>query len=203
MNDDIFEKISIYYDKLVATYGHDHKSCDYGQSASQYSKFSILSNCTNYSGKSILDIGCGFADFYDFLSAKYQNIDYHGVDLSASMISIAKKNHPNLHLEVRNVFENVPEKKYDVVTANGIFYLLGENAWELMCCFVNKMYDMSEEIVAFNSLSTWAENKEIGEFYANPERTLAFCKTISPWITLRHDYHSRDFSVFIYKNRNL
>lgn len=203
MNDNVFEKISTYYDELVTVYGHDPKSCDYGQSASQRSKFCVLSSCADYSGKSVLDIGCGFADYYDFLSAKYPHIDYHGVDLSVSMISMARKIHPNLHLEVRNVFENAPEKKYDIVTANGIFYLLGNNAWKLMCCFIQKMYDMSEEVVAFNSLSTWTKDKEIGEFYANPEKTLAFCKTISPWVALRHDYHSRDFSIFIYKNRNL
>jgi cyclopropane fatty-acyl-phospholipid synthase-like methyltransferase len=203
MSNNVFNKISTYYDKLIATHGHDPKSCDYGQSVSQIAKFNVLSSCIDYSGKSVLDIGCGFADYYDFLSAKYQHVNYHGVDISASMISQAKELHPKLHLEVRNVFENAPENKYDVVTANGIFYLLGENAWPLMCEFIKKMYDMSERVVAFNSLSTWTSDKESGEFYADPEKVLTFCRTISPWIAIRHDYHFRDFSVFIYRNKNL
>jgi cyclopropane fatty-acyl-phospholipid synthase-like methyltransferase len=202
MNNNVFNKISTYYDKLVAAYGHDPKSCDYGQSVSQIAKFNILSSCIDYSDKSVLDIGCGFADYYDFLSAKYQHVNYHGVDISVSMISKAKELHPNLQLEVRNVFENAPENKYDVVTANGVFYLLGENAWPLMCEFIKKMYDMSEQVVAFNTLSTWTSDKESSEFYADPEKVLAFCKTISSWVAIRHDYHSRDFSVFIYKNKN-
>ena len=62
---------------------------------------------------------------------------------------------------------------------------------------------MSNSVVAFNSLSSWANDKEKGEFYADPLEVLKFCKTLSPWVVLRHDYHSRDFTIFIYKERNV
>lgn len=194
--------ISNYYNNLVTKYGHSSKACDYGQAASQQIKFNVLGGCTDYSRKKVLDIGCGFADYYDFLSNKYEDVDYSGVDISEAMIKIAKKLHPDLNLEVRNVFEVPFERKFDVVSANGIFYLLGKEAWPIMCDFIKKMYDMSEQVVVFNTLSTWADDKVDGEFYADPELTIKFCKSISPWVTLRHDYHSRDFSVFIYKGRN-
>lgn len=194
-------RISNYYNKLVSEYGHDHKSCDYGQAASQLAKFNVLSGCTNYSGKSVLDIGCGFADYYDFLSKKFVDVDYSGVDISQAMITMARELHPNLDLEVRNVFEVPKKRKFDIVNANGIFYLLGKDAWPIMSEFIEKMYDMSTDVIAFNTLSTWAEDKVDGEFYADPVETLKFCKVLSPWVTLKHDYHSRDFSVFIYKKK--
>ena len=40
---------------------------------------------------------------------------------------------------------------------------------------------------------------EPGEFYADPVQTLSWCHTLSPFVVLRHDYHSRDFTVYVYK----
>lgn len=202
MNNDVFNRIGDYYNDLVGTYGHDPKSCDYGHAVSQQIKFNVLSNCTDYTNKSVLDIGCGFADYYDFLSSKYKNVDYHGVDLSSSMISEAQKLHPGLSLEVKNVFETMPDRKYDIVTANGIFYLLGNNAQHLMKDFVTRMFEMSNEVVAFNTLSTWANDQQKNEFYADPAEVLNFCCGLTKWVNIRHDYHDRDFSVFLYKNKN-
>jgi SAM-dependent methyltransferase len=203
MNKTPFNKISDYYNNLVEKYGHDPRSCDYGHTISQQNKFTVLSSCIDYSNKSVLDIGCGFADYADFLNKKYTQVEYHGVDISPAMIDEAKKMHPELSLEVRNVFEDTPQRTYDIVTANGIFYLLGEHAWGLMKEFITKMYALSNDVVAFNSLSSWTTDKEPGEFYADPIELLTFCRTLSAWVTIRHDYHQRDFTIFIYKQQHV
>lgn len=204
MNDkNIINEIGNYYNDLVTKFGHDPRSCDYGHVNSQKIKFEVLSQAISYDEKSILDIGCGFADYFDFLNEKFKNISYHGVDISAKMIDEAKKLHPDLKLELKNVFDTPPQKKYDIVTSNGIFYLLGQDSKSLMHEFIKKMYEMSEQLTVFNSLSTWATDKEDAEFYADPLETVAFCKTLSPWVTLRHDYHPRDFTIYIYRNRNI
>lgn len=199
----MINEIGNYYNGLVDKYGHDPKACDYGHANSQTIKFEVLSQAASYDSKSILDIGCGFADYYDFLSKKFRNINYHGVDISERMIDNAKKLHPGLKLELRNVFDNPPPEKYDIVTSNGIFYLLGQESKSLMYEFIEKMFNLSEQLIVFNSLSTWATDKEEKEFYADPMETVAFCKTLSPWVTLRHDYHPRDFTIYLYKNRNI
>ena len=72
-----------------------------------------------------------------------------------------------------------------------------------MKTFITKMFEACEELVVFNSLSSWATDKVEGEFYADPLATLLFCKTLSPWVTLRHDYHPRYFTIYIYKNKNI
>lgn len=199
----VINSISEYYNSLVEKYGYDSKSCDYGNSNSQFVKFKVLSEAFDYSNKRVLDIGCGFADFYNFLSLNFDNFDYYGVDISSKMIETAKLRHPKIEIELRNVFENPIEEKFDIVTSNGIFYLLGNDSKNLMQNFISKMFDMTEEIVAFNSLSTWAEDQLEGEFYADPLETLDFCKTLTKWVTLRHDYHHRDFTIYMYKNRNI
>jgi ubiquinone/menaquinone biosynthesis C-methylase UbiE len=206
-----YEQIAQYYDTLVNRYGHDPRACDYGHTVSQQIKFSVLSQVINETDKTLLDIGCGFADFSDFIFEKCPNIEYTGFDLSTEMIRCAKElhisltppNHHSIYLYQRNILENPPgDNSFDVVMSNGIFYLLGNNAFDIMKEIVCTMYKVSKRIVAFNTLSLWAPNKEENEFYADPLAVLSFCHTITPYVTLRHDYHQRDFTIFMYKGQN-
>lgn len=192
-------EIGDYYNNLISRYGHNPKSCDYGRETTQKLKFEILSSFRDHSNQSILDIGCGFADYYSFLNDRFEDVKYYGVDLSELMIEKAKELHPELNLELKNVFDEKINEKYDIVTANGIFYLLGENAKETMFDYIRKMYEMANKAVIFNSLSSFTENKDQNEFYADPTEIFTFCSKLSNRLAIRHDYHPRDFSIYIQK----
>jgi trans-aconitate methyltransferase len=137
MNNPSFENIANFYNERVRTFGHDPRACDYGRAESQQRKFAVLSRMTDYSQASVLDVGCGFADFADYLFKRYQGVEYHGLDLSQEMITKARLARPRLDLRVGNVLKLPQDESYDIITANGIFYLLGEDAESLMpknCC---------------------------------------------------------------------
>lgn len=199
MNSDRFERIGSYYDTLVNEFSHDPKACDYGSIDSQKIRFKVLTEVLHGNEKDILDIGCGFADFAGYLSKKYPHIKYTGYDLSSEMVNKARVLHPEVSIERHNIFEHQPITSFDVVTANGIFYLLGDNAFSIMKEIITIMYNTCKISVAFTSLSTWTENKEEGEFYADPLATVLFCRSLTPWVVLRHDYHLRDFTIYMYK----
>ena len=147
----------------------------------------------------VLDVGCGFADFANFLDTRYRDVRYTGVDVSRAMLDEAARLHPDKDIRRLNILNERPGR-FDLVTANGIFYLLGDGAEGLMRELIVAMFEAAVEGVAFNSLSAWAVDKEDGEFYADPLDTLAFCRTLTPRVVLRHDYHPRDFSVYLYKD---
>lgn len=190
--------VASYYDSLVKKYGHDPRACDYGRPESQLIKFNILYQGILTDGKTILDVGCGFADFYTFLEARTNSVKYTGIDISDQMINHARQIHPNLDIRKLNILKDDPGR-FDYIVANGIFYLLGRNAWTMMKQLVSRMYDLSEEGIAFNSLSIFSPEKETGEFYADPGKVMNYCLSSSKKVVLRHDYHERDFSVFMYK----
>jgi ubiquinone/menaquinone biosynthesis C-methylase UbiE len=199
MNNPSFENIANFYNERVRTFGHDPRACDYGRAESQQRKFAVLSRMTDYSQASVLDVGCGFADFADYLFKRYQGVEYHGLDLSQEMITKARLARPRLDLRVGNVLKLPQDESYDIITANGIFYLLGEDAESLMQKIVAEMFKRSRKGVVFNSLSSWASIHEKGEYYANPLAVVEWCRKFSPWITLRHDYLLHDFTVYISK----
>ena len=196
---DPFARIADYYDGLIRQYGHDPRACDYGRPESQSAKFRVLSEVMPLADTSLLDVGCGFADFAPYLQSRFPGLRYSGIDLCAAMVSEAHRNHPDLDLRVANIFDTSFDRNFDVVTANGIFYLLGERAWPMMQQIIERMYALAKSAVAFNSLSAWAKEKDAGEFYADPLLVVDFCRRLTPWVVLRHDYHPRDFTIYLYK----
>lgn len=194
-----FTAIGHYYDALVREHGHAPRACDYGRAESQRVKFDVLSDSAPLNGRHLLDVGCGFADFADYLRERNPPASYTGWDLCAGMVEQARRLHPELSIRQANVLTAKPERQFDVVMANGIFYLLGDEAWPLMQAIVRRMYALAGEAVVFNSLSSWATDQEPREFHADPAAVLDFCRTLTPLVALRHDYHPRDFTVVLRK----
>ncbi len=197
--DDPFGRISTYYEKLVSQYGHDPRACDYGRPESQAIKFKVLADISDLSHKKVLDVGCGFADFAGYLQRRYTGVSYTGIDITESMIRQARLLRPDLDLRVGNFATTAMEDAFDVVMANGIFYLMSGSAFATMKEIIRRMFELSRVAVAFNSLSSWTSDQEADEFYADPLATVEFCRTLTPRVTLRHDYHPRDFTVYLYK----
>jgi len=127
--------------------------------------------------------------------------EYVGIDISDAMVERARKLHPHSEILHGNFLFAEFSRSFDVVTANGIFYLLGTQAESLLQAIVRKMYALCNKTVAFNSLSAWAQDKQDGEYYADPLRSLEFCRSLSPWVSLRHDYHPRDFTIYLHKQK--
>ena len=204
MNADLpFPAIANFYDRRVAQYGHHPRACDYGNAESQQRKFHTLSSALDYTGRSVLDVGCGFADYADHLAKHYSGITYSGMDLSAAMVARARSIHPDLDLRVGNILDDgdTSGPHHDIVSANGIFYLLGNDAPALMRRLVTAMFARCRESVIFNSLSIWASMREPDEFYADPLTTLAWCRELTPWVTLHHDYLPHDFTIVLRRKR--
>lgn len=196
---DRFARISAFYDDLVERHGHVPRACDYGSPDSQRAKFKVLSEVADLAGMRALDVGCGFADFARYLRPRFSSVEYVGVDVSRRMIEEGRRLEPALDLRLGNIMDMAFTETFDLVTANGIFYLLGEDAPRLMHEMIQRMFALARVAVAFNSLSTWARDPEPQEFHADPLEVLAFCRELTPWCVLRHDYHPRDFTIYLYK----
>ena len=193
------EKTSSYYGELIERYGHDARACDYGRAESQQIKFEVMSQVMPLAKKTVLDVGCGFADFANYLQQEYGQVHYEGIDISAKMIEQAQQLHPELSLQVFDILKQDIGKTYDLVTANGIFYLIQDQPEQHMQHLISRMYALCNRAVAFNALSIWAPFHEDNEFYADPLKTVEFCKTLTPWVVLRHDYMQHDFTIYLYR----
>lgn len=193
------ERIAAYYDRLVAEHGYSVRARDASTPEGLAVRYRALSEVADLSNRRVLEVGCGFGDLGAYLTAKFPGVDYSGIDLSPAMIETGRRVHPSLRLQQADVLELDRGLTFDVVLAQGVFYLLGEKAQRKMQTLIRCMFERCRVAVAFCSISAWAESKDEGEFYPDPLDTLAYCRSVTPWVGLRHDYHPGDFTVYMYR----
>jgi SAM-dependent methyltransferase len=183
--------------QLVSTYGDGPRALDYENWADQQARFHVMAEALPLNGRRILDVGCGFADFADYLTVNYGPVSYEGVDLCEAVIAKARGRHPAMLLRVLDILEEDPGGPYDFVVANGIFDQLSEDAIGIVRALITRMFELSGRAVAFTARSAWAEPSVPQAFRADPLAMLAFCRTLTPRVTLRHDYQPGDFAIFM------
>ncbi len=122
---------------------------------------------------------------------------YTGIDLSPDMIRGARERRPDLDLREGDPFS--VDGQWDVVVANGVFYLLQEAPTETMHAIITRMFELCSHCCVFSSLSSWGPSPEEGEFCADPLETVEFCRTLTPWVKLDHAYLPHDFAVVLHR----
>jgi SAM-dependent methyltransferase len=199
MNTEDEQRIASYYDHLVDRYGYDPRAVDASSQEALQIRYRVISNVLDLAGKRVLEVGCGFGDLGAFLEGRYEDIVYCGIDISSRMIAEGRRIHPELDLREINVLELDLTESFDVVVAQGIFYLLGTEAEAKMHELITKMFALAKEAVAFTTTSSWSDRRATDEFYADPIRLVSFVRSLTRSIALRHDYHPGDFAMYLYK----
>jgi SAM-dependent methyltransferase len=193
------ERIAGYYDRLVDRYGHGPRAVDASSAQSLQVRYRALGEVTDLSGKDVLEVGCGLGDLGEFLRRAHEGVRYTGLDISPRMLEEGRRVHPDLDLQAGNVLDLEGTERFDVVLAQGIFYLLGDEAEVKMQALIEKMFALAREAVAFSTVSTWAPLRDPDEFQADPVRLLEWARTLTTSLVLRHDYHPGDVTMYLYK----
>lgn len=189
-----------HFGPLLNKHGNSHQSVNWGSQASQNLRFKTLLEPFLHEpdGTTLLDVGCGLGHLYSYIKEQNLNFEYHGIDAITAMIEKARENNPEIdsRFEVAELDKKEGEK-FDIVIASGIFYLACDES--RMQKEISRLFAMAKRGVAFNSLSSWASEKESHEFYADPASVINFCRTLTPLCILRHDYMPHDFTVQLFK----
>ncbi len=80
----------------------------------------------------VLDIGCAWGIHLPLFAGIGSKLHYEGMDISKSMISIAKKRWPEHKFSVADVTDKktLPKKKYDALWAAGILMHIPASEWQ-------------------------------------------------------------------------
>ncbi len=193
------QRIAAYYDRLVERYGYDPRGVDASSQASLDVRYRALSEVVDLSNRTVLEVGCGFGDLGAFICNRYAGVKYTGIDISPRVLERAKQIHPNLRFERISLQEFDDTQRFDVVVAQGIFYLLGDAAEEKAVALIKKMFALATVAVAFSTISAWSDRRDGGEYYADPANVLQQCSLLTRNVVLRHDYHPGDFCIYLYR----
>lgn len=199
MNDD--SKIAQFFDARADLHGDTPASLDWGSRRTQMLRFAVLAEIGQLEGSSILDVGCGLADFYAYLQTRGISVHYTGIDLSAKLVAIARNKFPSLDLRVANLLEE-EFGSFDYVFGSGIHYFKVEDNLGRSETLLRRMYELCRVGVATNLISAdkllpGSLAEHVHAFY--PAEVLALGRRITDFVTLRQDYLSHDLSLYLYK----
>ena len=152
---------------------------------------------------SILDIGCGRADLYDFLQNFYpdSNFTYHGIDHNPVMTDLAKQKY-DIDCMI-GAFETAELPKSEWVVANGIFTprRCETEDEDLRKLFedIEILYQTATNTVSFNLLNPINTVHHEGFFYVHPGLVLDMLIEKYQNVVLRNNYSKDIYTVQIYK----
>ena len=168
-----------------------------------------------FTHKTVLDIGCGFGDYFAFLSKNNIKIKkYTGWDINPKLIFEAKKHIPentkNAQFKVKNILTGPLDikNKIDIVIMLGVmnFNLKSKfNNYEYSKLCIKKAFDCAREVLVVDFLSnrlTGDYPKEDFVFYHDPCKMLEFALTLSGDVILKHNYApipQKEFMLLIFK----
>lgn len=164
-------------------------------------RFSVHQQLGIKSGSKVLDIGCGYADFYTFLNQNDINVEYHGVDIVEEFIDKCNENFSTGTFEFRNFLEDkFEENSFDYVVCSQVLNLNFNNVDNetLAQDFLREMYSISKKGVSCDFITDYVDFKEDYLFYYSPERMFSNAKKITKRVNLIHDYPLYEFCLYLF-----
>ena len=91
-------------------------------------------------------------------------------------------------------------EKFDYVLESGILNKRISNNIEYAEEMIARMFELCEIGIAVNMMTDYVDYKEDYLYYYSPEDMFKFCKGLTNFVTLRHDYPLYEFTIYTYKN---
>ncbi len=168
-------------------------------------RFDVLTSQYDFTGKSVLDIGCGFGDLNTTLTDRYgTNYTYHGIDLVPDLVAEGRNRFvaPHISFEVGNFLTNDDARQYDYIVSSGIFNhkLQDLDGYVFIESCMRRAFAMASDGIAFDFLSDKVDYQLPHTFHSSPERILSLAFSLTRNVVLRNDYMPFEFAVFLWKD---
>lgn len=189
------------YSDRYKEHGFSPKSLGWGKEGREELRFEVLVDGFEGAGD-ILDVGCGFGDFYGYLSAKGWTGRYVGLDITEQLVQEGRKQYPGAELIVGS-FDEFPAERdsFDYAVLSGVFNfkLVGEDNLDFIRRTVEKMFLAARRAVIFNFQNDWVDYQGELAFHASFADILSIVRNLSRRFVLRQDYMPFESTIYIYK----
>lgn len=184
-----------FYTAAIKKHGESSRGVHWNSTFSQEKRFEVLLSCIDDAGFSIVDAGCGFGDLYGYLQKN--NISFHsytGLDLSPSMVQIAKEKTGCKIFECDICRANLPQADYYI--CSGAMNILSRFDTYL---FIRNCYEACTKGFVFNLLMGKDDSLVYNHFY--PGELQALFDELGAEVTVKQGYLEHDFTVLMKKEK--
>ncbi len=189
--------------------GVSPKALGWGCKEDQLERFSALCDNIDLEGKCIVDLGCGFADFYGFLLEKNIQCKYIGVDLIPEFVQCCNEKYGDsaqfILADIMMEQDKIPQA--DVVISSGTLnkkHTVIDNL-EYTNKFMKMAFSKAKEVLILDFLSsklTPEYPKEDFVYYHDYKDVMEMAFELTNEVKLIHNYRpipQKEFICMLYK----
>ena len=192
-----FQKIIERYTARMKQYGISPKTLGWTKGRTRL-RFEILSSQWDLRHAAVLDLGCGFGDFYGFLKQRLGNgFTYCGVDINPRFIEVARDQYPEAEFQVANIMDTPLDRRFDYGFASGLFNDVLEDNIRFVRAGLSRLNACCRMGFGANFLSNRVDYQRAHVFHVDPVWILELCYQYANNVVLRNDYMPYEFSVFV------
>ena len=202
------DKLSVIsrYTERYKKFGYSQKSLGWDK-GKQEIRFDILTTTWDFKDVAVLDIGCGFGDFYRYASAKFGSLrKYTGLEIVPSLIEKGMEmygHNRNFEIIPASITEWEPHGEYDYAVISGLFNFKleggGKGNYEFIDFTLKQAMSAVSKGVAANFLSDKVDYEYENTFHSNPGQILEIGYALSRNLVLRNDYFPFEFTLLLNK----
>jgi SAM-dependent methyltransferase len=183
----------------IATHGDDVMALGWRNADSQHKRFEVIASLADFSGRTVLDVGCGRGDLKAFLDARFADVAYIGIDQMPEFIADANARYANGSpcRFYQADFSEVTFPRVDYVIASGaLAYRTGDTGF--VFDMIERFYASCERAVIFNFLdaSRFPHDHPLLQGH-DCEAVIAHCRRILPDVEVARGYLDDDVTVRI------
>lgn len=192
------------YEERIAQYGRSPEALGWSRPELQQRRFAALTTpILSSPSSSVLDVGCGFADLYDYLGARRWTGSYTGVDIVPRLLASARDRHRDIELRQLDFSaQHTLVAEHDFVVASGIFNgrLQHEDHASYVESTVRAMFGRARVAVCVDFLSTWVNYQKPENWHADPSDLLRLGRSLTRRVVLRHDYLPFELALYLFRD---
>ncbi|MGA9141537.1 MAG: class I SAM-dependent methyltransferase [Methanocella sp.] len=199
MKDHDRAEVSHFFSESLRRYGYDPRSLGWIE-GTQETRFRVLAAIGDLEGSSVLDVGCGFGDLYEYLCRNGISVDYTGVDMNPDFVEIARERHPDARFIVADFEEAKIDGRFDWAFESGVFNYKVSDHQAFVGNMVRKMFKAVRKGIAIDFLNNRGSFFSAGLYHPDPADLYHFCSKLSKRVVLRCDYKPTEFCVYLYRD---
>ncbi len=182
-------------------YGIDIRTLNAGKWNKLEIQHTVHASIGDLQDKTILDVGCGLAHYYQFLRNRGLRVNYVGYDIVEPFIETDRKRFPDARFEVRDISRDDIAHRPDYVVMCQVFNnrYSSVNNDEVVKTAIGKAFGAAAIGISIDLKTKYVNYEEEQLYYYSPEEYFSFAKSLTPFVMLRHDYLPFDFTLFLYK----
>lgn len=202
----VLDVVHSYFHDKIMRFGATPAGVDYNSPEAQSIRFDQLAKVIDrHESFSIIDYGCGFGSFFDYLCKQEYDFDYYGIDMIDEMVANGLNIHAgDIRFHCTTKEEDLPVADY--VIGGAIFnnrLTASNDEWTAhVLNTLNTLNGFCRKGFSFNMLTSYsdADRQRSDLYYGDPLFFFDYCKkNFARNVALLHDYDLYDFTILVRK----